>query len=783
MYTENLIEKYNQDKLYNKIIILRGDAGLGQKDTTYHFSQILQNDGFEIFDVSQIASSLSMFQIWESVYNLMNTDIKELHFYQKGFSYSEFIISQIIAKCKAGVRILFVCKDIKKCEPQTLQFIEHLFEFVLNEYPTIFLGCYYTDSKSLNNIDEVLGHFITHIYYINYKTWGCEEIKKYMYTVFDKPLQIAEEQIELILDASFGSPSKLLEVINHLKSEDVIIESTDRYICKQFSNKILLQQMHTHIDKQFERLNLNEKQILKGSSLLGVEFDSDLLIRPLNFLFVEQNLKKIEKFTQLLHQKSDTIYEFYNESTCSTIKSFVSSEEYELWNQLLAEFYYKRAELQQSKGNYVHACENFSQSANYYIENRAYETALMIYRNIISLLLSFMQYHETLNIIEKIRFLCTTYDINLKGFAYCELILLETQCFYIVGNFTESVNAYEKFLNLPFLKKEDNYLYKCQYAMALYNCGETERPYHILKDLYETVAKQKTNQNNIKLHVEILSALCSVEETINSSDFAEHFNRALALAYKFKLADTYNVLLRKSFIVHKGINGIQLLETAKKYFRKTNNKKEYAMTLHNIASLYLFTNNLNITEKYCRETIDIFKEYGCDRIHYTYNCYGMYWLLQHRYKKAISYFNHAYKEKYEPFSKIVIAFNQITAYRKLKYFKKANAILKRVDQLWQQDEISTYKILWPYYLLSRALLYQDMGNSLEAYNLYTEYLEYEFDNSDYKVLLAVHNLKEICENLDFLFPSKFEPMLQYKDTTYRLLKEHNLILNHLMFAE
>lgn len=781
MYTENLIDKYKQNKLYNKVIVLRGGIGLGQKDTVHYFSQALQNDGFEIFDVSQIVSSLSMFQIWESVYNLMNTDIKDL--YQKGFSYSEFIISQIIKKCKTGTRILFICKDMKKCELQTLQFIEQLFEFVLSEYKTIFIGCYYTDSEFINNIDEILSNLITRTYYINYKAWEHEELKKYMYNIFDKPLKIEKEQTKLILDTCFGNPSKLLEIINYLKSENIIMEETNQYICKSFSKSIISQQIHTYIDKQFKKLNLHEKQILKGSSLLGVEFDSDLLIRPLNFLFVEQNLKKIEKFTQLLHQKNDTIYEFYNESICSAIKNFVSSEEYKLWNQLLAEFYYKRAESQQNKGNYIHACENFLQSANYYIENRSYETSVMIYRNIISLLLSFMQYQEALNVIEKIRFLCKTYNINLEFFLYYELILLEAQCSYIVGDFIKSTNAYEEFLTLTVIKEEDIYLYKCQYAMALYSCGETERPYDILKGLYKTIINQKVSQNNVKLHIEILSALSSVEETIDNSDFIEHFNKALDLAHKFKLADTYNILLRKSFIVHKGINGIQLLETAKKYFQETNNRKEYAMSLHNIASLYLLTNNLDIAARYCDEAVNIFKEYGCDRIYYTYNCYGMFWLLQCKYKKAIEYFDYAYKEKLEPFSKIVIACNQVTAYRKLKYFKKAESILKQVNQLWRQDEINTYKILWPNYLLTQALLYQDMGNNVKAYNLYIEYLEYEFDNSSYKVLLAVRNLKEICLNLNRSFPSKFEHMLQYKDSTYLVLKEHNLVLNHLMFAE
>ena len=95
--------------------------------------------------------------------------------------------------------------------------------------------------------------------------------------------------------------------------------------------------------------------------------------------------------------------------------------------------------------------------------------------------------------------------------------------------------------------------------------------------------QKETGPQAASILVRTLSCLTSIEETLCDPMHEFHFNAALDIAKRYHLEDEYYVLLRKSLIVHKGVYGISLMESARVYFERIGNQKELARTLCNLA--------------------------------------------------------------------------------------------------------------------------------------------------------------------------------------------------------
>ena len=89
-----------------------------------------------------------------------------------------------------------------------------------------------------------------------------------------------------------------------------------------------------------------------------------------------------------------------------------------------------------------------------------------------------------------------------------------------------------------------------------------------------------------------------------------HFNAALDIAKRYHLEDEYYVLLRKSLIVHKGVYGISLMESARVYFERIGNQKELARTLCNLAAELLLHGDLEQARSNYQHSAEILRSFG-----------------------------------------------------------------------------------------------------------------------------------------------------------------------------
>ena len=124
--------------------------------------------------------------------------------------------------------------------------------------------------------------------------------------------------------------------MDYLISEAIIFKKDDYYICNDFDKNILFAMTKKYIINRYNNLNAELQTIIKSSSIIGDEFQSELLKNPLRLQNVDSCLREIEKITHFVYQKRGFSYVFYNRETYLSIKEIVSIEERIEWCNTLA---------------------------------------------------------------------------------------------------------------------------------------------------------------------------------------------------------------------------------------------------------------------------------------------------------------------------------------------------------------------------------------------------------------------------------------------------------------
>lgn len=784
-YFELLKEKYEINLLKRRFIILSGEEGLEQEYTLERFVSFVAERGTLCIDLTYIPGIMPLSSVWVSLENYV--DISDMYMNnnaaQNHMQYMEFLFSKIINLCKEGKELLFYSPNIMKCNDILLCFIENIMEYILPKFDAIFLCCSYIDKKANSNVTNLLAQHCFCVTEIPFSRWDDTKLKKMFEEIFDYKIKIKNQAFEQILTTSLGNPNRLREIVDYLISEAIIFKKDDYYICNDFDKNILFAMTKKYIINRYNNLNAELQTIIKSSSIIGDEFQSELLKNPLRLQNVDSCLREIEKITHFVYQKRGFSYVFYNRETYLSIKEIVSIEERIEWCNTLAQYYYREAEKNVILKNSIVGCNYYIASAYYYIEVSNYEKAIFIYYKTITILMSFMQYEQVLFLIEKLQDMSEKQNVTIPHLLKENLIILRATCLYSIFHFEEAAEEYKRYIEISNLDTLEYQRNLCRQAICLYSTGQTEQPYQMLAKLYNEMSVKKITKDNVEVFVNVLSNLSSIEETLRLEDCSIHFNLALSYAHDYNLTELYYSLLRKSFIVHSGINYMQMLETAKNYYKKKGALKDYAMTIHNQASFYLLNGEVDKVEINCQEAIEIFTEMGSDAVHYTYNCMGMYYCIIGNYHEALGYFRLAYKERYELFSKIVVLLNQTTTHIKLGNYACANQIMKHIECLWTDDEAETFRILKPYHYIIRAELYQKMTNMQEAYKSFMNYFECEDEINDYRFIFAANKFYQLCCNTNRAFPTELKTALKSGNAIAARLLDFDLLPVHLMFAE
>lgn len=761
----------------NRIIRLNGEYDLGQRETLEKVIEYAEKKEYICLDLSSNILTVPLTKLWNSLdeHKRFMEDYLNYHF----DSLIEFLFYKIRLLCEKKSNLFFYCYDISKCDEMTLKVIEKIFDYLLPDYNIVFFICNYTKSNIKKIYNDFFETYTKYIFDINFTKWPKKELQNIINNRFDDKLYISDDDLDVILLSAFGNPNRLNNIINYLISQKLIYTVNGIFYCKNLGEDVLFFDSQQYIFEQYECLNKKLQRIIRSASILGTKFDYRLLEKPLNYNNVTLYLNEIERINQLIRKRNHPFYEFYNQEACSFIKDLISPEEYNNWCVVLARYFYDEGNSEFIKQNAINCCNYYLASGYYYAEANEYELVIYIYQVVISVFISISLYQQALNIISNIEKM----DIQIDGRIKKELTLKKAYCYFSLFKFAEAAKEYEFYINNALMNTKENIKLNCQYILSLYNSGEIEQAHKIANEIYSKNFKNGVNNSNAPIIVNVLSILSSIEETLCLPDCESHFNLALTYAKNYKVTNSYYELLRKSFIVHSKKNSIRLMESAKEYYKNINSKKDYAMTIHNIATISMPTGDLKTIYNYCIEAISTFEEIGSDGVHYAYNCLGLYWNLTGHYKKAKKCFKAAYKERYELFSKIVILINEAVSNIKLKYYKKALIIIRRINEISKEEEAKNFNILIPYINIVNFLYYQEIHDINQANLYYKKYFECESEKDSYRYVFSVKNYYDFCTVNKLAFPNEFNTYLKSKNSKAETLLKNNIILVHLAFAE
>ncbi len=548
----------------------------------------------------------------------------------------------------------------------------------------------------------------------------------------------------------------------------------------------MLYKAEQYVKNKYRALSPSMQYVLRGSSVIGYEFSKALLTNPLKMLLVDSQLRRIEYQTHIIRAKDEDLFEFHDNTSHLSIRNIVSPEEYLKWNILLAGYFFDKAQNSQSDTDSIEMLSvpiiYLSKSAYYFSAAEQKEKTALIYLRLAPLLISIMDYEKALSVISNLHHLYDTDHLLISSSDMHHLYLLEGDCYYSLFQYNSAVISYKHYSEMSFITKFEFLAAQCQYAFALYCAGETEGPYSLLQNVYHELDDEK-NKKSAEIKVRALSFISSIEETIWNGKHIEHYNQALALAKEYKLYNEYYQLLRKALIAYKGKTGIRLMSTARDYYKQTNNIKEYAMCLHNIAIELLYHGDLEQAKINLEESITIFQSFGSDGAHCPINALGDYWAIKGNFRKAISCYIKAYDQQCDLFSQIGILINLSTAHRGLHQCRKAAEYLKSVEGLLSDKQADNYAILKQHYYLSIALTDTECGRYEHAYKAFLQYFDCESNRDSHRMTIASRALYELCNITKYSFPEEYEDYIIKDSSAIERLAPHQLVLVRLSFAE
>jgi tetratricopeptide (TPR) repeat protein len=635
----------------------------------------------------------------------------------------------------------------------------------------------------MSDIHEYFSGFGNRIKYIQFMPWDNEQLIDYMNEYFDHHITFANDNLVCaIVQSAFGNPTRLSAVLEYLKSECIISENNSEYYCNPFDEKFLLIRTEEYILKQYNNLDPHLQLLLRGSSVIGYEFDKQLLTEPLHLLLSDYQLKKIEYLTQMIHLKVDNIYEFNTNAIYLSIKNIVTPAEHLEWNITLGKFFFQEGIDKQNRNILVEAVNDFIKSAFFYQAVEMHKEAVHIYLRLIPMLISLMNYCLAIGVIDNIRRIYSQKPGALTLEQYNRLYLFEAQCRYSLFQYPDSVAAYQMFLNFSTIPTLQRLSVSCQYAMALYCSNEVMRPYQILLEGLETDKKIKTLEAR-SVEAKVLSFISSIEETLGKQSHIECFLKAIEISKKYHIDNEYYQLLRKALIVYKGEIGIRLMSEAMNYYKNSGNRKEYAMCLHNIAIEMLYHDDLEMAKSYLDESAEIFESFGSAGIHYILAAIGGYWCLKGRFRKALTYFEKAYKDEYGDFSKIGVLINMATALRNMGYCSRSRKLLIKAETLFSQNDNIECAIIRQHCALNIALTEQAAKNYEYAYKSYLDYFSQEINPDSHRCVIAARKFQELCILSDKPFPIEYSGYLKRTSQAIERLAAFSLVLVRFSFSE
>ncbi len=528
--------------------------------------------------------------------------------------------------------------------------------------------------------------------------------------------------------------------------------------------------------ERYNKLEPLLQETLKKASILGEEFESALLESILSINNATALLMEIEEISALINQKLNLsdIFSFSTYESYVVIKQMTSAFNRIKWNALLGRYYLKC--LTNNGISLMEECDYIKRAAIYFEEADQKINSLSLYIQLIPKLISLGLYRQTQLTILKVKDIDNELKILPRNI---NLNLLLWQ-YYSYKNVFDFENAYHKLIEIENFSEHtaiNNLQLSYENAYLLYELGYTYRSYEIaIKLLREMDTKKIDNKKFIHISFQTLELISALEETLGDVKFIEHFNQALCFAKKNNLVYEYYKLLRKSNMVHSEPTASILLNEAKNYF-KNKNQLEYAMTLHNMATMHIFEVSENIIcQDELEEAYNIFIKLGFKGIIYTKNSKV---ILQAKtkfeYKNGLDVLVPMADIEEDNFVKLVLLNNIAVFQRKLNMLDECKHTIKLIENINVKEN---YPYFRSYLFLQKGYYYKAIMDYEKSYEQFLNYYNSKYNDYNSIFISALKNIIFISKKINNTPPYD---IFRYLDAINE--KENIFYTNDLFFCD
>ncbi len=354
-FRPNLMVVLEKNEL-RKVYILTGERGLGKHSMLRAVEDELRAADLTATNIILIHPDELSFSLWpiENALRRVNPNIELPNYLSNGgLNYTDQLIRNFIDLCNGHSRTIIFLYRLHMFNTDLWAFISRLFRLLLDPYRSMnvcFCCCLHTDeglqcesTVQLHDTQQVIDFFARYARntsYLYFKPWPPEALHQMLeQDLFQGNLYMAPGQKELLIDAAMGNPATLINLTERMKIRGLFYQRDGRYHCADIDSTTLLSCGPVLAKEQYKRLESSLQEMLRGSSVIGVEFEAKLLTNPLEFQRVEDKLKRLISISRIVQQKVDDLYEFESIFSQLSIRDYVSKDELILWNSQLGDYF------------------------------------------------------------------------------------------------------------------------------------------------------------------------------------------------------------------------------------------------------------------------------------------------------------------------------------------------------------------------------------------------------------------------------------------------------------
>lgn len=692
-------------------VFMTGKKGVGKSTIVKKFL----NDKKNKMHVSVLGQNNYMLEplvmAVNNYYN-MSKNTSQIFDCQNGLQIVERIILEILDICKKEKMIIYF-ENVADYEDELLNCVKRLLDLLVNdrkEMRAFLIFDVDVDAYGATGFSKVLESIYSTsptLQFISFEDLKRSELETYFNEIFCDKLDIKKKDLDYIISSCSGNLSRLNIIINYLKQTKVIDRGQNGYICTGIVPGSLANVLYESIISRYNLLDDEMKRLLEQSSLIGINFDTKKLHDSFQILKADEELKRIEGISSLVHEEKDYLYHFENFETYNIILDNIELNEKQNWNYLLATYYEKQ--LSSSLPCERKIC-NLYKVAVHYKESLHFEQSVYYYILLIKTEIAVLDYQQATVFIKEAHSMIMNISEQAKQFVSSILMMYEAECNKLLGQYHTAAAFYQRCLS----EHKHNYSnleilnLRLSYAYSVYMDGNLPDALQITLKIKDELMAQTSEDILLHKTLSFLSSIYHLQG--NDAQAEEYYIGSLTFCKENGFEEEYYIQLKKASMIFDTAIAQPLVREAADYFERHHKISYVAETLHNLSTDSLYLLQLDSFESECRKSIELFQQYGCLLVHYPLNTLGIYTaVIKQNIDEAIEIFENILHFDVEPFSKISAYSNLATCYRYKKDYANCLRQIQAADNLIEQARNEDIVLLQTYHYINNALYFKAQG--------------------------------------------------------------------------